>query len=332
MIKQGSRSFWRLWILLFVILCVTVLISSCTGRYAVRWEELVSFLQGKDSMGGSLFFYIRLPRIVFVILSGAVLALAGTVYQSLFQNPLVSPDILGVTSGCSLGAAIAIVFFSAQAWLVQGLAFLFGLLAVALSLAVARFAGGDKTLRFVVSGIITGAMASSFLMLLKYMADPYKQLPAIDFWLMGGFHNVGWEDIGKTLPTMLLASGVLLLLGWKLKVMSTGEQEASLLGINTNVVRLTAILCATLLVGAVVSVAGAVGWIGIFVPHIVKLIWRDDIPRTMPLSLLAGGAILLGADTLARTLRSSEIPISIVTSMIGALFLIYFFTRKKKPL
>jgi len=329
---RGDRRFWRLWLLMLAILCATIVLSSCTGRYAVTWQDLVSFLQGEESMGGSLFFNIRLPRIVFVVLSGAALALSGTVYQSLFQNPLVSPDILGVTSGCSLGAAIAIIYGSSQAFLVQGFAFLFGLLAVSLSLAVARFAGGDKTLRFVVAGIITGAMASSVLMLLKYLADPYKQLPAIDFWLMGGFHSVSWADIGKTLPTMFLASGILLLLGWRLKVMATGEQEASLLGINIKAIRFTVILCATLLVGAVVSVAGAVGWIGIFVPHIVKLIWGDDIPRTMPLSLLAGGAILLGADTAARTLRASEIPISIVTSMLGALFLIYFFTRKKKPL
>ncbi len=324
---------YRILIAALSVLLVTVAAASlCIGRYSIIPADVFSWIGGSGGIGGSVFFDIRLPRICFAALGGAALALAGTVFQSLFRNPLVSPDVLGVTSGCSLGAAAVIVFFAEQSWLKQAGSFAAGILAVMLSLAVARSVRGDKTVGFVVSGLITGGLSSALLMLLKYTADPYKQLPAIDFWLMGGFYNVGWADVLILLPVFGAAAAILLLLGWRLKVLAAGEEEARTLGINTRAVRAAAILCSTLLVASVVSIAGAVSWIGIFTPHIVRLLWGDDIHRAMPLSMLAGAAILLAADTAARSIMTSELPISILTSLIGAVFLAFLLTRKKKAL
>lgn len=323
MIKRSS-------ILLHVtILIILSILSLCIGRYELSPLEILNTLIGKGDMGEySLLINIRIPRIILVVISGGALALSGMVFQSMFQNPLISPDVLGVTSGCSLGAALGIVFLSASPILVQSLSFTFGLLAVIFSVLLSKGMRSNRILALVISGIVTGALTSSMIMIIKYFADPYKDLPAIDFWLMGGFYNSSWSNIAYVSVLCLFSTIVIYLFRWRLKVITMGDESAKLLGVNVKLVRLIVILASTLLVSAVVSVAGVISWIGILVPHIVKSYAKDDISKNIPITILAGGIILLLADTLARSITTTEIPISIVTSFVGAPFLVYLLNKK----
>ncbi|MCR6514632.1 MULTISPECIES: FecCD family ABC transporter permease [Clostridium] len=323
MIKRSS-------ILLHVtILIILSILSLCIGRYELSPLEILNTLIGKGDMGEySLLINIRIPRIILVVISGGALALSGMVFQSMFQNPLISPDVLGVTSGCSLGAALGIVFLSASPILVQSLSFTFGLLAVIFSVLLSKRMRSNRILALVISGIVTGALTSSMIMIIKYFADPYKDLPAIDFWLMGGFYNSSWSNIAYVSVLCLFSTIVIYLFRWRLKVITMGDESAKLLGVNVKLVRLIVILASTLLVSAVVSVAGVISWIGILVPHIVKSYAKDDISKNIPITILAGGIILLLADTLARSITTTEIPISIVTSFVGAPFLVYLLNKK----
>ncbi|WP_194191630.1 FecCD family ABC transporter permease [Clostridium chrysemydis] len=323
MIKRSS-------ILLHVtILIILSILSLCIGRYELSPLEILNTLIGNGDMGEySLLVNIRIPRIILVVISGGALALSGMVFQSMFQNPLISPDVLGVTSGCSLGAALGIVFLSASPILVQSLSFIFGLLAVIFSVLLSKRMRSNRILALVISGIVTGALTSSMIMIIKYFADPYKDLPAIDFWLMGGFYNSSWSNIAYVSVLCLFSTIVIYLFRWRLKVITMGDESAKLLGVNVKLVRLIVILASTLLVSAVVSVAGVISWIGILVPHIVKSYAKDDISKNIPITILAGGIILLLADTLARSITTTEIPISIVTSFVGAPFLVYLLNKK----
>lgn len=323
MIKRSS-------ILLHVtILIILSILSLCIGRYELSPLEILNTLIGNGDMGEySLLVNIRIPRIILVVISGGALALSGMVFQSMFQNPLISPDVLGVTSGCSLGAALGIVFLSASPILVQSLSFTFGLLAVIFSVLLSKRMRSNRILALVISGIVTGALTSSMIMIIKYFADPYKDLPAIDFWLMGGFYNSSWSNIAYVSVLCLFSTIVIYLFRWRLKVITMGDESAKLLGVNVKLVRLIVILASTLLVSAVVSVAGVISWIGILVPHIVKSYAKDDISKNIPITILAGGIILLLADTLARSITTTEIPISIVTSFVGAPFLVYLLNKK----
>lgn len=317
-------------ILLHVIILILLSVFSlCIGRYELSPLEILNTLFGKgDPQEYSLLVNIRIPRIILVIISGGALALSGMVFQSMFQNPLISPDVLGVTSGCSLGAALGIVFLSASPLLIQSLSFTFGLIAVVFSIILSKRMRSNRILALVISGIVTGALTSSMIMIIKYFADPYKELPAIDFWLMGGFYNSSWSNIAYVFVLCLVSTIVIYLFRWRLKVITMGDEGAKLLGVNVKMVRLVVILASTLLVSAVVSVAGVISWIGILVPHIVKSYAKDDISKNIPITILAGGIILLLADTLARSVTTTEIPISIVTSFVGAPFLVYLLNKK----
>lgn len=274
-----------------------------------------------------MFYQIRLPRTLLVILSGGALSLGGMVYQGVFRNPLVSPDVLGVSSGCSLGAIVAMIFFSSQGFLAQGFAFVGGLTVVGLALMLSRAMGDNPILALVIAGIIASALVSSVIMMLKYTVDPY-QLPAIEFWLMGGFHQSSWPKLWGILPIITLATLILFVLKWPLNVLRLGDEEATTLGVAVGPLRIIALGCATFLVAAVVSVAGLVSWIGLIAPHLTKLYVGDDLNHAFPLSLPSGSSLLLLADILARTLLPMEIPISILTTLVGAPFLAYLFWKK----
>lgn len=309
-----------------IILILIIILSLFIGRYKIDLMELLN--DGLLSRDFTIFFNIRLPRVILVVFSGGGLALAGMVFQSIFQNPLISPDVLGVTSGCSLGAALAIIFMAANPLMIQFMAFLTGMIAVVFSVLLSKNMGGNKILGLVISGIVTQALASAMIMILKYFADPYKELPAIDYWLMGGFHNSNWDNIIYVIPPVIVSIVILYLLRWRLKVCTMGDVQATLLGVDIKKIRIITILISTLLVSVVVSVAGVVSWIGILAPHIVKSYAKDDISKNMILTVLMGGMIMLVADTAARSLTTTEIPISILTSLVGAPFLVYLISRR----
>lgn len=309
-----------------ITLIMLMLVTIFVGRYKIDISELLS--NWTTSRDYTVIFNIRLPRTILVALSGGALALSGMVFQSIFQNPLISPDVLGVSSGCSLGAALAIIFLGASPLMVQICAFVFGVSAVLFSLILAKNMKDSKILALIISGIVTGALANAFIMMLKYFADPYKQLPAIEFWLMGGFYRSNWNNVAYVFPAVIVSIIILYLIRWQLKVATMGDVQAKLLGINVSKIRLTAILISTLLVSVVVSVAGLVSWIGLLAPHIVKAYAKDDITKNIMLTVVMGAILLLVADTAARTLLTSEIPISILTSLFGAPFLVYLLNKR----
>ena len=323
----------RAWFGLLFLLAASFLFSCLCGRYALGPADLWEILSGQaaGTMKETVFWNIRVARTCLTALCGAALSLAGFVYQGLFRNPLVSPDLLGVSGGASVGAICAILFWGESLGALQLFSFAGGLLTVALSLLLARAIGGNRYFNLIISGIILGALANAAIMALKYMADPTQQLAVIDYWLMGSFHLAGWSKLKAIAPLILAAGAILTLLRYRLKVLTLGDEEAASLGVRVVPVRLTCIAAATVLVAASVSVSGIVSWIGLIVPHLVRSVLGDDFGSNFFQSILCGAALLLTADTLARSLLPSELPISILTSLLGAAFLaLFLFLRRKK--
>lgn len=323
----------KVWILSSILIGL-VLLSCCAGRYELSLKQIFYILigQAKKEMDKTLFYQIRLSRTFFVLLAGGALSLSGMVYQSIFHNPLVSPDVLGVSSGCSIGAILTILYCGQTLFIAQGITFFFGIGTVFLTITLAHLLKGERRYMLVLSGIVISSLANSVIMTLKYTADPTRQLPAIEYWLMGSFQHTSWNRIAAVFPILFIAAFVLYLIRWNMKVLVLGEEEAMSLGISVLWTRTIALICATILVAAIVSVAGVISWIGLIAPHIVRLLFSEDFSANFFPSILMGGILLLLSDILARTLFTAEIPISILTSFLGAFFFgIYlFFIRYKK--
>lgn len=321
--------------LLLLVLLTIVVVSFAAGRYSVPVGDLLRYLfTGKcvDENMPVLISQIRLPRILMAVLAGGALSVAGAVYQGLFRNPMVSPDILGVSAGAGFGAALAIIC-SAGLVAVQVSAFAVGLLAVFVSLSVSRLLGAnhDRILMLILSGMMVGALFNALIMLMKYIADSESKLPEITFWLMGSLTDVTLHEIKYILPLVLLSLIPLWLNAWKLNILSFGEEEARTLGVNVRRLRIVSIVCASLLTASVASVAGIIGWVGLIVPHFARFIVGPDHRRLLPASFLAGASFLLLVDDLSRTVSTLEIPLGVITSFIGAplFFLALRLTAKK---
>ena len=310
-----------------VLSLALLLFSLCVGRYPLSWSQLMGIITGGADTGAQrIFWYVRLPRALLVLVAGGGLALAGTVLQGIMQNPLISPDIIGVSAGASLGAAVAIVMMGADPKTIQLLAFVGGITATLTAYFLSRATGGS-IISLVLSGIIINALAQAGVSLLKYIADPLQELPSLEFWLLGGFYSADWKRLLSILPALVLGCAVIIVLRWQVNVLSQGEEEALALGTPVSILRLVLVAAAALLVAAVVSVAGMVGWIGLVAPHIARLLVGNNHKLTLPLSFSAGGSLLLLADTLARTLTRAEIPVSVVTALVGAPFLAYLLWK-----
>jgi iron complex transport system permease protein len=275
-------------------------------------------------------FGIRAPRIAGAILVGAALAAAGAAYQGLFRNPLVSPDILGVSSGAALGAILGI-FLSLPVVGIQGLAFVGGVIAVALVYFIGTaIRGHDPILVLVLAGVVLGSLFSAGVALLKYLADPYNQLPAITFWLLGSLAGANAADIRSAWLPMLIGLVPLYLLRWRMNVMSLGEEEAQALGVNTRRTRLAIVVAATLMTATAVAMTGVIGWVGLLIPHVARLIVGPDFTRLLPVAMLIGAAFLLGVDTLARTLAAIEIPLGVLTAFVGTPVFIWLLAATRR--
>ncbi len=290
-----------------------------------------------DAFGGqapprveSVIWQIRLPRIVAALMVGGALAAAGAAYQMLFRNPLVSPDILGVSAGAGLGAVTGI-YLSLPVAAIQGMAFAGGIAAVTAVVLIAKSVErGDPTLVLVLSGVVLGALAGAATSLLKVLADPYDQLPAITFWLLGSLAAITPEDVLPVLPGVFLGLMPLFLLRWRVNLLTLGDEEALALGVNAPRLRLVIIVAATLVTAAVVAIAGVVGWVGLVVPHIARMLVGPSFGIVLPVSVLLGAGYLLLVDTLARTLTGAEIPLGILTAVIGAPFFIWLLARGRR--
>ncbi len=314
------------------------LVAFAVGRFPVTLDELLRVLwslatgqpSGVPAPAEAVVLRVRGPRILGAMAVGATLAAAGAAYQALFRNPLVSPDILGVSSGAALGAALGI-YLSLGVVGIQVLAFATGLMAVAIVYGIGiSLRRQDPVLALVLAGIVIGTLLGSGVGLLKYLADPYNQLPAITFWLLGSLSGVGAPDVGAVLPAVVLGLVPLILLRWRLNVMTLGDDEAQALGVDARRVRLVVVTAATLMTAGAVSISGVIGWIGLLVPHLARFLVGPDFGRLLPASLLLGAGYLLGVDTLARTLARIEIPLGILTAVVGTPWFLWVLATSRR--
>lgn len=312
-----------------------LLLSFAVGQFSITpgqlWRIVAARLAGQASglppAMETVVFNIRLPRVAAALLVGAALSAAGAAYQGMFRNPLVSPDILGVSAGAGLGAVLGI-YLGLPLTLVQALAFAGGLLAVAAVLGIAALVRRhDAVLVLVLAGVAVGALLGAGIALIKTLADPSTQLPAITFWLMGGLNAITTRDLLLTAPLVLLGLAPMALLRWRLNLLSLPDEEAQALGLPVRRLRLLLVAAATLATAAVVSVAGIVGWVGLVVPHMARLLAGPNFVRLLPASLLLGGGFMLAADTLARAATRIELPLGIVTALAGAPFFLWLLAR-----
>jgi iron complex transport system permease protein len=319
-------------VLLSVLLC-TVIFSFGVGRYPISAGDILRYLflnEYTDENIPALMMHVRTPRILGAILVGGALAVSGAAYQGLFRNPMVSPDILGVSSGAGFGAALGILLSFGMAG-IQASAFAAGLIAVCVSLSIGKMVRHyDKILMLVLSGMVVGALFGSLLSIMKYMADSESKLPDIVFWLMGSLSEITMKEVRVISPIVLLALIPLFLSSWKLNILSFGEEEAETLGLNTRRLRIVIICCASLLTASVVSVSGLIGWAGLIIPHFTRFVVGPNHRTLLPASFLTGATFMLLVDDLSRSISSLEIPLGVITSLIGApLFVLILKTGDK---
>jgi len=326
-------------IIIGLLLMALILISILIGNYDLGLADLSLILSellsgGLEAVGDnpawSVLYYIRLPRIFTVVLVGSALSISGAAYQNIFRNPLVSPDILGVSAGAGLGVALGLLYSSGSIIYVYLIAFITGTAAVAITYWLSQLAGGKNTMFMVLAGIVVSSLANALISLLKYLADPMQNLPGIVFYLMGGFARSGWQEFYLLLPVVLISLTVILFLRWQLNIFSLGEKEAAALGVDTEKIKLIVIVFSTVMVAAATAAAGQVSWIGLVIPHIARFIVGSKYKYYLPASALLGGFSLLLMDNLARTVSGAEIPISIITALIGAPFFAYLLITKKE--
>jgi iron complex transport system permease protein len=320
------------------VLVVGVLLAFTVGRYPVSVADLFNVLLAKlngqtaeaSAAAQSVILQVRGPRVLAAVLVGAALAVAGTAFQGLFRNPLVSPDILGASSGAALGAVIGI-FFSLGVLAIQTFAFVGGLLAVAaVYLMGSAMRARDPILVLVLTGVVIGALLGAGVGLVKYLADPYNQLPAMTFWLLGSLAAVNVSDLLPLFGPVAIGTAVLIALRWRMNVMSLPEEEARSLGIATGPLRVAIVAAATLTTSASVATAGIIGWVGLVVPHLARSLVGPDFARLLPTAAILGGGYLLLIDTLARTAAEVEIPLGILTAVVGTPFFIWLLASMQK--
>lgn len=325
------------------ILALTIIFLLCffgsfaLGRYPVDPLTLIRVLLSKilpieadwSSQVETVVFQVRLPRVFMAALIGAGLTCAGSAYQGIFQNPLVSPDVLGVSAGAGFGAALGL-FIGLGYRNVSISSFLFGLLAIFLVYIISSRVKANPALGLVLAGMMIGSLFTSAVSYLKLTADPNNTLPVITYWLMGSLASIRTSDVSFAAPLIVLGIIPIFLLRWQINVLTLGDDEAKCIGVNTRRIRGIIVLCATMITSAAVSVSGLIGWVGLVVPHLARMLVGNDYRHMLPASLLLGGSFLLIVDNFARLLSTSEIPIGILTSFVGAPFFLYLILRESK--
>ncbi|WP_371381338.1 FecCD family ABC transporter permease [Sporomusa aerivorans] len=330
----------KIFIILFVIFLVVLMFSLGSGRYAIQPAEVAAIILSYTGLTGILppvppekhqiFMNIRLPRILLSIVIGGGISIAGAVFQGVFRNPLAAPDILGVKFGAAFGAALGIVFFTQSSVGIYSLAFVFALVAVLSAYLLARYSYDPSATVLVIAGIVVSAIFQAGLSVLLYLADPYDKLAQITFWLMGSFHTISWSKIPFTLLSIVASSLLICLFSWRLNIMTLGDEEAQSLGIPVFRWRLLYISLSTLIAASAVAVVGVIQWVSLIVPHIARRLTGAEHRLLIPVTGILGGIFMLLMDTLARSLLVAEIPISILTSVLGAPFLAYLLLRHNR--
>jgi iron complex transport system permease protein len=320
------------------VLIAGLLLAFTVGRYPVSLGDLLTVLLAKvtgqtadvPTAVQSVVLQVRGPRVLAAALVGAALAVAGTAFQGLFRNPLVSPDILGASSGAALGAVTGI-FFSLGVLAIQAFAFVGGLVAVAAVYVIgSAVRARDPILVLVLTGVVVGALLGAGVGLVKYLADPYNQLPAMTFWLLGSLAAANVSDLLPLFGPVAFGTAVLVALRWRMNVMSLPEEEARSLGVSTGPLRVAIVAAATLTTSASVATAGIIGWVGLVVPHLARSLVGPDFARLLPTAAILGGGYLLVIDTLARTAAEVEIPLGILTAVVGTPFFIWLLASMQR--
>jgi len=317
-----------------IILCIA---SLSIGRYQISTQEVIRVLISPvfpdaaadiTEIAKQLILRVRLPRVLAALLIGASFGSTGTAFQAIFKNPLVDSNILGVTSGAGFGAALALLFLFNN-WQVQGLAFVFGLVAVFLSFLGSRLYKTAPILVLTLMGILVGTLFSSLTSLLKYIADPLDTLPAITFWLLGSLASVTWARI--TLLAIITLLGVIffILIRWQLNILSLGDKEAASLGIDPVKMKFIIIVVATLMTASAVSTSGVIGWVGLVIPHLGRLLVGPNHKRLLPVSISLGVSFMIVLDSIARALLPGEIPLGVLTGIMGVPLLILLLRRSR---
>ena len=321
-------------LILFLTLLVLAIACLCVGKYSVSLSDCFRILtsgHGHAAMDEKIVLGLRLPRVLATIVVGASLALSGAVYQGIFRNPLVSPEFLGVSSGACIGAAAGILASFGGTW-IQLCAFAGGLAAVALTLMIPKAVRSTSNIMLVLSGIIVSGAMSSILGFIKYIADPETQLAAITYWQLGSFADAKMKDVLYVLPLSVIAAAMLIGMSFWIDIMSLGEKEAAALGANVPLLRGICIVCATILTSGAVCISGTIGWIGLVIPHFGRMLVGSGNRRLLPAACLLGAIFMLLVDTVTRIIGPAEMPVSILTGIIGAPFYAWLLYKQKDRL
>ena len=325
--KQGMMS-----LLIFLLPFAAAVICIGIGRYNISPAEslgiLLSPLTGRevDPQGWSVIYHVRLPRILLALAVGMGLSVSGASFQSLFSNPLATPDTLGVATGASFGAVLALLC-TRNMLVVQLAALLMGLAALAGTCLISRLNGKSSILMVVLGGMVVSSLFQALVSLAKYVADPEEDLPAITYWLMGSMSRATYQGLAVGIPLILLGVAVLFLLRWRLNILSLQEDETKALGIDVKKLRLIVMAAATLVTAACVSLCGQVGWVGLLIPHAARMLYGSDNRKIIPVSIGLGSAFMVAIDTASRAATAAEIPVSILTAIIGAPFFIILLRK-----
>ncbi|NSW95628.1 MAG: iron ABC transporter permease [Bacteroidales bacterium] len=325
--------FIYLYVVLLLVLLSFIFISLFLGRYYVEPAEVGKVLwtnlagHAEKSVENTVVWDIRIPRVLLVVLVGAGLSAAGAAFQGCFHNPLVSPDVLGVSAGAGFGAALGILWTSGVTGVTAVLAFGFGLLSVLLSWLLSRIKRESTILSLVLSGIIVSAVFNALISLVKFVADTDSQLPAITYWLMGSFANTTFGELKIVYIPIAVGTGILLALRWHINVLTLGDEEAETLGINPVKIRIAIIAASTVITASAVMVTGIIGWVGLIIPNLCRMLVGADYKYLMPTACLSGAVFMILVDFIARVLTPAEIPIGILTAIIGAPFFAVVYKR-----
>ena len=320
-----------------LVVIALAIASMCIGRYSVDFQTTIAILLSPFTHADptwtandyNVIMNIRFPRVVAAFLVGSALALSGASYQGVFQNPLVSPDLLGVSYGACVGAALSILLYL-NTWQVQLLAFVGGLITVFITVSIPKLMHRQTNVTMVLSGVIVGGFMSSILGLMKYVADPDTQLASITYWQLGSIAKVDFTVLGYTAPVMIIAAIVLIAMRWRLNLISLGEEEARTLGVDLKRERNIIIIASTLLTASAVSVAGTIGWVGLIIPHVTRRIVGADNKRLIPTVILVAAAFMLLVDLFARNISGYEIPLGILTGLVGAPIFGYILVKQRE--
>ncbi|SHK02229.1 FecCD family ABC transporter permease [Paramaledivibacter caminithermalis] len=331
---KKRRKRFMVFICMIVVSIGCMLISLCIGRYSITpltaykvlMSKIIPVKQSWSDIEETIIMNVRLPRIILAMFIGGGLSAAGASNQAMFGNPLVSPHILGVSYGAGLGAALGILL-SGNIAIIQSMAIMFGILGIMMTYIISKRKSGMQLFMLVLSGTIVGALFQALISLIKYVADPEEKLPTIVYWLMGSLSGTSANDLKLGIPLITIGLVMLYVIRWKMNILSLHEDEAKSLGVNVNRLRAIIIVATTVIAATAVSLCGIIGWIGLVIPHLARMMVGNNHKHLIPASICLGSFYLLMIDNIARTITAAEIPLSILTAIVGAPFFIFLLRK-----